>query len=65
MAGGDHMSENKQQKETITNNIKDSAGAVFHAAHKGLEATENIAMGTVDTTSKAIKNLTGNDNDEK
>ncbi|WP_421384895.1 hypothetical protein ACOJQI_09025 [Bacillus salacetis] len=59
------MSNNKQQKDTITNNIKDSAGAVFHATHKALEATENVAMGAVDTTSKAIKNVTGNDDNAK
>jgi hypothetical protein len=58
------MSNNNQQKDTITNNIKDGAGAVFHATHKALEATENAAMGAVDTTSKAIKNVTGNDNDK-
>ena len=59
------MSNNNEQKDTITNNIKDSAGAVFHATHKALEATENAAMGAVDTTSKAIKNVTGNADNEK
>lgn len=59
------MSNNNEQKDTITNNIKDSAGAVFHATHKALEATENAAMGAVDTTSKAIKNVTGNTDNEK
>ncbi|MGD6803691.1 hypothetical protein FZC79_00335 [Rossellomorea vietnamensis] len=53
--------QNRQnQKDTITNNIKDGAGALFHATHKALEATENAAMGAVDTTSKALKNVTGN-----
>jgi hypothetical protein len=47
-------------KDSITNNIKDSAGAVFHATHKALEATENLAMGAVDQTSKAVNKLTGN-----
>jgi hypothetical protein len=60
------MSNNQQKgKDTITNNIKDSAGAVFHATHKALEATENVAMGAVDTTSKAIKNATGNDDNNQ
>ncbi|RIW38474.1 hypothetical protein D3H55_02765 [Bacillus salacetis] len=59
------MSNHKQQRDSITDNIKDGAGAVFHAAHKGLEATEKIAMGTVDTTSNAVKNLTGNENETK
>ncbi|MGM0844730.1 MAG: hypothetical protein ACQEUT_07105 [Bacillota bacterium] len=55
----------QNEKDSITNNIKDGAGAVFHATHKALEATENVAMGAVDTTSKAIKNVTGNnDKDE-
>jgi hypothetical protein len=59
------MSNDKQPKDTITNNIKDGAGAVFHATHKALEATENVAMGAVDTTSKAIKNVTGNADNDK
>ncbi|WP_409253936.1 hypothetical protein V1502_08570 [Bacillus sp. SCS-153A] len=59
------MTNKNQHEDTITNNIKDSAGAVFHATHKALEATENAAMGVVETTSKAIKNVTGNANKEK
>ncbi|MGF2615882.1 hypothetical protein FZC84_07355 [Rossellomorea vietnamensis] len=56
------MSDQDRQnhKDTITNNIKDGAGALFHATHKALEATENTAMGAVDATSKTIKNVTGN-----
>jgi hypothetical protein len=46
-------SQNKQND--LTENIKEGAGAAFHAAHQGLEATENFAMNAVDQTSKAVK----------
>jgi hypothetical protein len=46
-------SQNNQNE--LAENIKEGAGAAFHAAHQGLEATENFAMNAVDETSKAMK----------
>ena len=51
----------KRNTQNVSKNIKDTAGAVFHSVHKGLEATENAAMEAVDATTNAINNLTDND----
>ncbi|MGJ7922559.1 hypothetical protein [Neobacillus sp. LXY-4] len=51
---------NKQNNQTVSENIKDGAGAAFHSIHKGLEATENAAMNAVDATANAVNNLTNN-----
>jgi hypothetical protein len=39
---------NKPNSQNVSENIKDTAEAVFHSVHKGLEATENAAMNAVD-----------------
>ncbi len=49
-------------KQSASENIKETAGAAFHSIHRGLEATENVAMNAVDATTKAINNLTDNVN---
>lgn len=52
---------NKRDSQDVSEKVKDTAGAVFHSVHKGLEATENAAMNAVDATTDAINNLTNND----
>jgi hypothetical protein len=51
---------NEQMNQSLSENIKDTAGAAFHSVHRGLEATENAAMNAVDATTNAVKNLTDN-----
>ena len=51
---------NEQKNQSLSENIKDTAGAAFHSVHRGLEATENAAMNAVDATTDAVKNLTDN-----
>lgn len=48
---------NQQNEETITEGIKNTAGAAFHAVHNALEATENAAMSAVEKTKDTINNL--------
>lgn len=48
---------NEQNNQSVSENIKDTAGAVFHSVHQGLEATENAAMNAVDATANAVKKL--------
>ncbi|KKK37760.1 hypothetical protein WQ57_12450 [Mesobacillus campisalis] len=55
--------ETGQNENNVAHNIKEGAGAAFHAAHQGLEATENFAMNAVDQTSKAIKRAADNMNE--
>lgn len=52
---------NEQNNRKVSENIKESAGAVFHSVHSALEATENVAMNAVDATTNAVTKLTGND----
>jgi hypothetical protein len=47
--------DTEQNEKNVAHNIKEGAGAAFHAVHQGLEATENFAMNAVDQTSKAVK----------
>ncbi|PEL11425.1 hypothetical protein [Bacillus sp. AFS017336] len=51
---------NEEKNQSLSENIKDTAGAAFHSVHKGLEATENAAMNAVDATTNAVKNLSDN-----
>ena len=53
---------NQQNNQSVSENIKDSAGAAFHSVHSALAATENVAMNAVDATANAVTNLTGNNN---
>ncbi|WP_053363243.1 hypothetical protein [Bacillus sp. FJAT-27251] len=55
--------DTEQNENNVAHNIKEGAGAAFHAAHQGLEATENFAMNAVDQTSKAIKRAADNVNE--
>jgi hypothetical protein len=41
------------------------AFTAFHAVHKGLETTEDVAMNTVDATSNAVNNVTGGSQNNK
>ncbi|MEH7333134.1 hypothetical protein V7161_10895 [Neobacillus drentensis] len=56
------MVNQRDNNQSVSENIKDTAGAAFHSIHRGLEATENAAMNAVDATAKAVKNLSDNDN---
>ncbi len=53
---------NKQNGNSVSEGIKETAGAAFHAVHSALETTENVAMNAVDATTKAVSGLTDNDN---
>lgn len=57
--GGEGMSY-QSKDNNVSENIKETAGAAFHAVHSALEATENVAMNAVDATTNAVKNVTGN-----
>ncbi|MDF2857268.1 MAG: hypothetical protein K0Q87_3119 [Neobacillus sp.] len=54
--------KNKQNGNSVSEGIKETAGAAFHAVHSALETTENVAMNAVDATAKAVSNLTDNEN---
>lgn len=54
------MANQRKNNEGIAEGIKNTAGSAFETVHNALEATENIAMKTVDATKNAINNLTGN-----
>lgn len=55
----------KQQKNGLAEDIKNTAGSAFETLHNALELTENAAMGTVDATKNAVNNLTDNREEEK
>ncbi|MFD2680929.1 hypothetical protein [Bacillus seohaeanensis] len=57
--------ENKQNEKAVSEGIKNTAGAAFHAVHSALETTENVAMNAVDGATDAVSNLTGNKNKQK
>ncbi|MEH7335082.1 hypothetical protein V7161_20865 [Neobacillus drentensis] len=59
------MVNQRDNNQSVSENIKDTAGAAFHSIHRGLEATENAAMNAVDATTKAVKNLSDKDNDTR
>jgi hypothetical protein len=50
---------------SVSEGIKETAGAAFHAVHSALETTENVAMNAVDATAKAVSNLTDNEDRNK
>ncbi|WP_342429484.1 hypothetical protein [Neobacillus sp. FSL H8-0543] len=54
--------KNKQNGNSVSEGIKETAGAAFHAVHSALETTENVAMNTVDATAKAVSNMAGSEN---
>lgn len=54
------MANQRKNNEGIAEGIKNTAGSAFETVHNALEATENIAMKTVDATKNAVENLTGN-----
>jgi phage-related protein len=54
--------QNKHNNRSVAEGIKNTAGAAFHTVHSALETTENAAMSAVDGTSRAVKNLTDNQN---
>lgn len=55
-----NQQNNGQQNNQLAQNIKQTAGAAFHAAHNALETTENVAMNAVDGTANAVNNATEN-----
>jgi hypothetical protein len=61
----DKSNENKQNEKGVSEGIKNTAGAAFHAVHSALETTENVAMNAVDGATDAVSNLTGNKNKQK
>nr|WP_202622449.1 hypothetical protein [Heyndrickxia coagulans] len=72
--GGDFVGNQKnnnqknnsqQNKNNIAEDVKNTAGAAFHAVHKGLETTEDVAMNAVDATSNAVNNVTGGSQNNK
>ncbi|NQD67481.1 hypothetical protein HP456_16320 [Bacillus haikouensis] len=60
-----NQNQNKQNNRSVTEGIKNTAGAAFQTVHSALETTENAAMSVVDGTAKAVKNVTGNQNGQK
>jgi len=56
---------NQRDNQSISESVKDAAGAAFHGVHSALEATEDAAMNAVDATANAVNNLKVNTNDEK
>lgn len=59
------MSNQNNNNKSVTEGIKETAGAAFHTIHSALETTENVAMNTVDATKNVVNNLTGNENDKR
>jgi hypothetical protein len=57
--------KNSQNDNSIAESIKNTAGSAFETVHNALEATENVAMKTVDATKNAVNNLTGNTEDDQ
>ncbi|MEH6907670.1 hypothetical protein [Neobacillus drentensis] len=55
----------KTNNQSVSEGIKETAGAAFHVVHSALETTENVAMSAVDATSNAVSNLTGNANNTR
>ncbi|OLS39270.1 hypothetical protein [Bacillus sp. MRMR6] len=56
-----NQGKNNQNGRNVSEGIKETAGAAFHAVHSALETTENAAMSAVDATTRAVNNLTGNE----
>ncbi|MDQ0201497.1 hypothetical protein [Neobacillus ginsengisoli] len=56
---------NRRDDQSISESVKDTAGAAFHGVHNALEATENAAMSAVDGTANAVNNLTNKANEIK
>jgi phage-related protein len=54
-----YSSENNR---SVTEGIKNTAGAPFNTVQNALETTENAAKSAVEGTAKAVKNVTGNQN---
>ncbi|MCT8139164.1 hypothetical protein H1D32_16505 [Anaerobacillus sp. CMMVII] len=57
------MANEKNQnnnENNVAEGIKNTAGAAFHAVHRGLEVTEDAAMNAVDATANAVKNVNRN-----
>lgn len=59
------MDNKKQNNKNVAEGVKNTAGAAFHAVHRGLEVTEDAAMSAVDATANAVDNLTDNKNNRK
>jgi hypothetical protein len=59
------LSDQTNNNKSVSEGIKETAGAAFHAVHSALETTENVAMSAVDATSNAVTNLTGNANNTR
>jgi hypothetical protein len=57
-----YLSNKNQNSKSVTEGIKETAGAAFHTLHSALETTENVAMNTVDAAKNVTNNVTGNGN---
>ncbi|MGG3467451.1 hypothetical protein ABES02_08075 [Neobacillus pocheonensis] len=54
--------ETNHNNRSVSEGIKETAGAAFHAVHSALETTENVAMNAVDATANAVNNLAKDNN---
>ena len=59
------MANRNNNNNSVSEGIKETAGAAFHTIHSALETTENVAMNAVDATTNAVNNLTDNEDDRR
>ena len=59
------MANRNNNNNSVSEGIKETAGAAFHTIHSALETTENVAMNAVDATTIAVNNLTDNEDDRR
>lgn len=57
--------KHRNNNQGVSEKIKNTAGAAFHAVHSGLEKTEDAAMNAVDATADAISNLRADENNRR
>lgn len=60
-----NQNNNQQNENKVAKGIKNTAGSAFHAVHRGLEVTEDVAMNAVDATANAVTKQTGNKNNKR
>jgi len=59
------LANRNNNNNSVSEGIKETAGAAFHTIHSALETTENVAMNAVDATTNAVNNLTDNEDDRR
>lgn len=57
--------QNQQKDKGVAEGIKKTAGSAFETAHNALEATEDLAMNTVDAAKNATQKMTGNNKNDQ